>query len=255
MTNQQPNRASPIPVYRQIADVLRAEIEGGLQPGDKIASERKLADRFDVSVLTVRQAIALLRSEGLLESQQGKGVFVRSRPPILRSDSRRLSRAERAKGAGAFMTDAKQGGFRAQPETEVREEVATPRIAEILGVNPGDVVLVRDRLMLADGRPAQLATSYLPKDVTAGTLIEQADTGPGGTYARLEEAGHTLTEFEERIRVRMPTPEESVALHLGAGVPVILVTRLAYSGERVVEVNEMVMAGDRYELVHHIPAT
>jgi len=61
------------------------------------------------------------------------------------------------------------------------------RFAATLEIEPGTEVLVRDRIMFADDEPVQLATSYLPRDITRGTVIENEDTGPGGVYARLEE--------------------------------------------------------------------
>lgn len=64
-------------LYRQIADALRDSIYGGELPGgSKLPSENALADRFMTTRVTVRKAIALLRSEGLVTSSQGKGVFV-----------------------------------------------------------------------------------------------------------------------------------------------------------------------------------
>ena len=54
-------------------------------------------------------------------------------------------------------------------------------------------------------------------------MIEQVDTGPGGIYARLEDAGHILARFTEEVGARMPTPEERRALQLATGVPVLTV--------------------------------
>jgi len=109
--------------------------------------------------------------------------------------------------------------------------------------------------MLADGQSLKLAVSYLPHELVKGTRIEQPDTGPGGTYARLEEMGHRLARFEERVTARMPSPDEARSLDLRPGTPVILVARTAYAtGNRPVEICDTVMAADRYELVYDIPA-
>ena len=101
--------------------------------------------------------------------------------------------------------------------------------------------------------PTKLADSYLPSDIAVGR-IREPDTGPGGTYARIEEAGHRLTHFDERVLFRMPDPEECRRLRLGAGIPVIDQTRIAHAGERPVEVFKAVMAGDKHELEYRIPA-
>ena len=66
------------PKYHRIADALRADIQNGkLQPGDRLPAETALTARFDVSLPTLRQAIGVLRAEGLIESRHGVGTFVK----------------------------------------------------------------------------------------------------------------------------------------------------------------------------------
>ncbi|GAA3695439.1 hypothetical protein GCM10022224_071380 [Nonomuraea antimicrobica] len=66
------------PGYLQIADDLRAQIQGGsLAPGTPLPSTAQLADRYDASLSVVKMAVGILRNEGLVIGQQGKGVFVR----------------------------------------------------------------------------------------------------------------------------------------------------------------------------------
>ncbi|MFD1932985.1 GntR family transcriptional regulator [Nonomuraea mangrovi] len=66
------------PGYLQIADDLRAQIRGGsLAPGAPLPSTTQLAERYDASLSLVKMAVGVLRTEGLVVGQQGKGVFVR----------------------------------------------------------------------------------------------------------------------------------------------------------------------------------
>ncbi|MGW2152268.1 GntR family transcriptional regulator [Nonomuraea sp. NPDC001699] len=66
------------PGYLQIADDLRAQINGGsLAPGAPLPSTAQLAERYDASLSVVKMAVGILRNEGLVIGQQGKGVFVR----------------------------------------------------------------------------------------------------------------------------------------------------------------------------------
>ncbi|MGW5157526.1 GntR family transcriptional regulator [Nonomuraea wenchangensis] len=66
------------PAYLQIADDLRAQIRGGsLAPGAPLPSTTKLAEQYDASLSVVKLAVGVLRTEGLVIGQQGKGVFVR----------------------------------------------------------------------------------------------------------------------------------------------------------------------------------
>ena len=250
------DRTSDRPVYRQIADQLRDAIgRSEFPPGAKLPSERVLMDRYQTSRVTVRQAIAVLGAEGLINIEHGRGVFVRTRPPLRRLGRERLGRREREARKGAFLSDALAAGREASAEVEVARGVAPLEVAERLHLSQGDQVLIRRRRMLADGQPVQLATSYLPLQLAKGTQIEQVDTGPGGTYARLEELGHRLARFQEDVSARMPLPDEARALRLGAGIPVIRVVRTAFDEQgAAVEVNDMVLAADRYELTYVLPA-
>jgi GntR family transcriptional regulator len=207
------------PAYRQIADQLRAAIVGGrLEPGAQLPSERALMDTYRAARGTVRQAIATLRAEGLVDIEQ---------------EGRR-------------------------PEVQVLEVAprpAPPEIARLLQIDEGSQVLARRRRYLADGQPMEIATSYLPWELVQGTKITESDTGPGGIYARLEEMGHRLKRFTEDVRARMPLPEEARALQLPPGVPVFVLVRVAFDTEgRPVEVCDTVMAADRYVLSYELPA-
>lgn len=140
-------------------------------------------------------------------------------------------------------------------QVSVRRESADERIAADLHIAVGDEILVRERVMSADGQPVQLATSWLPRTLTAGTAIERTNTGPGGIYARLEKAGYQLDHFVERVTCRVASDAESSALQLSRGSPVLAVTRTAYDTNGTpVETNDMVLAGDRYELIYELPA-
>lgn len=69
----------PRPPYHQIADDLRQAIRSGkLAPGKKVDSSRDLAAKYGVAAMTVHQAIRVLRDEGLVDSFQGRGVFIRA---------------------------------------------------------------------------------------------------------------------------------------------------------------------------------
>ncbi|MGH3921739.1 MAG: hypothetical protein ACRDTT_02495 [Pseudonocardiaceae bacterium] len=91
---------------------------------------------------------------------------------------------------------------------------ASPEIADLLQIPAGSEVLVRDRQIgERGGPPLQLAISYLPGPLVRGTVLEQADTGPGGIYDRPEEMGHTL-HWIERITTRMAGDQFEVAYTL-----------------------------------------
>jgi GntR family transcriptional regulator len=244
------DRRSGVPAFRQVAADLREKITSGvLAPGERLPSERELVDEYGVSRPTVRDAVNLLRSEGLVTSEHGRGVFVRPPASIQRLARARLSREARERNRGAFLADAAARGFTPSTSVKVSFEQADDRVAGYLAVDAGTEVTLRDRVMRADGLVVQLAVSRLPRELTRDTAIEQVDTGPGGAYARLEERGHRLASFVEHVGARMPTPEEASLLQLAEGVPVVTVTRVAYREDGTpVEMNDMVLAADRYQL-------
>ncbi|MBY5161462.1 GntR family transcriptional regulator [Salsipaludibacter albus] len=252
------DRRSDRPAYRQIADQLRSDIDDGdLQPGSKVPSERSLMERYGAARGTVRQALAELRTEGLIEVHHGKGAFVRARAPIHRLAHDRFARRHREEGRAAFLAEMEAEGRAATVEVDyVGAEQAPEWVATALGLDAREEVLVRRRRYLDAGEPIEIATSYLPLEIAAGTAIAEENTGPGGIYARLEDLGHRLEQFTEDVSARMPHPDEARALELAAGVPVVRVVRHAISADgKVLELCDTIKAADRYILSYALPAS
>lgn len=246
------DKTSGVPRHRQIAADLREKITSGVwAPGEKLPSERSMIDLYGVSRPTIRDALELLRAEGMVVTEHGRGVFVRPPAQIQRLARSRLSRAARAENRGAFLADAAAKGFTPSSSVRVGFEPADARTAEVLAISEGDEVTVRDRVMRANGLVVQLAVSRLPREITRGTAIEEVDTGAGGAYQRLEDAGHEIGSYVEEVGARMPTPDEAGTLQLGPGTPVITVTRVAYRTDgRPLEMNDMTLPADRYRLTY-----
>lgn len=254
--------ASDRPIYKQIADALRQRLDAGeYGAGDKLPSESELMRQFGASRATVRKAFDVLMGEGRVESRRGVGIFVRIPPSALfvLRDTDRLKRKtwgadKHSSRRRPFERDAEESGARFRQEIRQLMEVPAPaNVARHLAVNEGDLVFVRRRRISLDGRPAHLGDSYLPLDIAVGALREH-DTGPGGTYARIEDAGHRLSHFDEQLTFRMPTSTERRALRLGPGVPVVDLVRIAHTRTRPLECFVAVMAGDRYRFAYEIAA-
>src|SRR5690606_16358529 len=140
-----------------------------------------------------------------------------------------------------FVADAKAAGQTYTVDNlRITREKPSETIAELLGVDRRRKnVVVRRRRYLLDGHPVELAASYIPVEIAAGTKIEEPDTGPGGIYARMEEQGFTFGPFHEDIRARMPRPDEVTELLMAPGVPVLDLVRVARDVEgRPLEVCE-----------------
>jgi GntR family transcriptional regulator len=245
------------PVYKQIADHLRTAIaRGRLREGDQLPSEVQLMSHYSVARMTIRNAMRLLQDEGLVTAEHGKGVYVRSRPPVRRLASDRFAQRYRKEGKAAFVAEAEQVGATPQVDLiQVSESQPSAEVADRLGIADDDSVVVRSRRYLLDGKPVEMAVSYIPADLARGTPICDPNPGPGGIYARLEEQGHLLGRFTEDVTARMPTPQEARLLNLSPGVPVFRLVRTAYDMDnRAVEVCDTVMAADAYQLSYELPA-
>lgn len=76
------DKNSSIPMYQQIVDTLRSEIlRGKYHASGNLGTHKELAERFGVSMITIRKAMQLLAEEGLVDIKQGKGTFVRDSVP------------------------------------------------------------------------------------------------------------------------------------------------------------------------------
>ncbi|WP_030061761.1 GntR family transcriptional regulator [Streptomyces novaecaesareae] len=239
--------------YRQLADDLRTGIVNGVYPpGTVLPRIADLAEEYGISKQTAREAIAVLEAEGLVEVVRRRGTVVRSIP-----QRRRLSRVRQVlRDERGYYFDPAARPWVALRKPTIAWAPAPRDLCSLLNSAPDAEVLVRDRLMGSpDNRqPTQLATSYLPAAVARGTRLAQADTGPGGIYDILErELGYGPLAWHETITSRMPTPDESTALHVPKGTPLLRIIRTATSPDgTVVEVNDTRMRADEYEIGYPI---
>ena len=104
--------------------------------------------------------------------------------------------------------------------------------------------------------PVQLATSWLPLDIAAGTQLAEVDTGPGGSYSRLADLGHGPAEFTEAIQLRLPDDSERDWLRMDVEQRVYFIRRTARdAGGRAVEVTDTVLPAHQWELLYTWPAS
>ncbi|MEV8532850.1 GntR family transcriptional regulator [Streptomyces sp. NPDC051211] len=252
MTSQGSSRQ---PKYQRIADALRTAIQAGeYGPGDRLPGENDIMAAYEVARMTARQALGVLQNEGIAEARKGAGVFVRDFKPLRRRGIQRLAREQWGSGRSVWSSDTGDRDL-VVDQIDVREEEASDRVADVLNLAAGSRVWARGRRFVLDGKPVLFATSYLPSDIVAASAITQADTGPGGTYARLAELGHKPVHFREEIRSRMPSTDEAERLALSMGTPVIQIVRTAFAeGGRAVEVNEMTLDSASYVLEYDFDA-
>ncbi|PSK95641.1 GntR family transcriptional regulator [Murinocardiopsis flavida] len=233
-------------------ELREAIIRGEIAPGTTLPRETDLEERYGASRTTVRRAVEELEAEGLVEKVRRRGTVVRRSPARTRlTRSRRVYRDD----IGYFFDRTAQG-WRALETPTITRVPAPADVARLLGVEPGGDVTARSRIMGEPdtGEATQVAVSYLSPDAVAELpVLAEPDTGPGGIYDRMEEAGHSPLEWEEAISARMPSPEEARLLALAPGVPVLRIVRTTRTpGGRVLEVNATVLSAERFEIGYAI---
>ena len=246
------------PASRRIADELREQItRGDLPPGGRLPSERELARRYGTARNTAREALGILAAEGLVVAQHGRGVFVRTRPPLMRLGADRYSRQAREQtGLSPFRSEVTRQGRTPHAECRSITRIPAPaEVAERLGLPPDTLVVARENRYLADGQPVQVGITYIPVEVAAASPVATAtNLGPGGIYARFEELGHRIAHIREEITARMPNPAETTGLAIPPGVPVLELLHTSYNPDhQPFEVTRLVLRADLNGLDYHIP--
>jgi len=212
-------RDSPVPYYYQLEGFLREQIQHGTwKPGEKIPSEAELCAAFDVSRTVVRQALNELVQEGVLYRRKGKGTFV-SEPKIRESLVQHLT---------GFYEDTVALGLK--PSTKVLEQKvipAAPKIADALGLEEGDPVIMIDRLRFVDGEPILLVITYVPYRLCPELVNEDVSTQ--SLYAILEKKyGLELIYGRRTLEAVAATKEEAELLQIEEGDPIVLLRSISY---------------------------
>jgi DNA-binding GntR family transcriptional regulator len=234
------------PKYRRIAEAMRASIRtGDYPPGHRLPPESGLAERFDVSVPTVRQALAVLRAEGLLQSRHGVGTFVRQ---VRRLQRRSRERYGASRGRQGLLNNSLRHEITFAGQTPAPDE-----IAERLGIEPGTPVVLRRRTLHSrdNGEIEELGASWMLVDVAGGTYLEEPKVVPQALFRCVEElTGRKYAEATDRWVARLPTAAEATAFRLATGAPVLHVVHTARDTEgEILEISESVWPADRIEII------
>ncbi len=233
------NRSSPLPLYYQLKEVLKAKIESGeLRPHERIPSETELVQLFHVSRMTVRQALVELENEGFIRRRQGQGTFVAE--PKLRQGLLRLT---------SFTEDMRARGMR--PGARVLEVrlLQAPELLPRLKAEPEEEFVKIQRVRLADGEPMALETSFLRRRFCPG--IEELDLTDRSLYETLRERfGLELGWAEQAIEAKLADEYEAEVLRVQVGTPMLLMERTTYlaDGSTPIEHVRSSYRGDRYQL-------
>jgi GntR family transcriptional regulator len=247
-----PGLEQPRARYKQVAEQLRDAIKrGDYAAGETLPSQPELARRYDLNQSSISRAMAMLQSEGWIRTEHGRGSVVLEVPTVKRI--RRIDKDYRSQpGGSSYAEEIAKSGLK--PHTELVQceaVVPPPQIAEVLQLEEAGEALIRKRHMFAEGRPIQIAASYIPMEVAGSIDIAMPDTGPSGMYARIAERGFGPVRFTEDIEVRGSTEHEAAFLNIAVGQPVFAILRTAFDAEgRPVETCLNVLAALQWRLTY-----
>jgi GntR family transcriptional regulator len=201
------DRRSAAPMYDQLRRLI---IEGiardGLQPGDPLPGEHRLCEQYGISRTVVRQALAQLEHEGLVERVKGKGTFV-ARPRTSESLVHTL--------IGLYDDVARRGGHVHSDVRRHERILADDEVADALEIPSGSPVVVLERLRLVDGEPWSLSTTWMPEDV--GDVTLGVDLGDASLYGVLGEHGFRATHGVRSAEATVATHDQATLLGVSAG--------------------------------------
>jgi GntR family transcriptional regulator len=230
------NRSSPIPLYYQLIEHIRNQIESGVyEPGDTIPTEIELMEQFDVSRATVRQSIQYLVNEGYVRRVKAKGTFVNTRP-------------EKPKFIGTlkgFAQEMSQRGVAFSTKVLEKHVVPAPlHVSEKLNIATDSRVFHLNRLRFIHYEPVLIANSFIPEQLCQH--IEEIDFEQNSLYDVLER-DYTITLHHGRrdFEPAMPsTSEEARLLDISPKTPILYVESLVYTEQNTpVEYVEIKMQG------------
>ena len=251
--------------YDRISADLRRKIrDGHLAPGERMPAETALRDVYGVSLLTMRRALDVLAVEGLIERRQGLGNFVRTP----RQRVRRTNERYQWEKARALLPDHERGREGTSEHdtgltlpdlrfsAEYKQIDADDDLAEAFAVAVGTRLLRRTYRTASrdEVSPLSVSRSHLVLDMIEGNpaLLDAGnEPWPGGTYHQLRTVGIEIDRIMDEITARPPTRDEAEELGAREGVSLLVMRKTAVdTGGRVVDVADVLLAGDRTELVY-----
>ncbi len=192
--------------YEQITEQLRSEInENRFEPGDKLPSEKRLCEYFDVSRVTVRQALQNLEHQGLIYRKQGLGAFVSeekvNQPLVQLSD---------------FSEDMRRAGYTSSSKLiSLKKVKAIAEINAILDLDNDTPLIQVDRVRLANNKPIAVDVTWLP--ASYGQLLFDENLTTQTIYQVLEEK-FNIPITGGRYKITATIADEYIASHLGIKV-------------------------------------
>src|SRR6266536_603586 len=247
--------ARPHSRYLDIAASMRERILAGeWEPGTTLPRIADLASGYEVNRDTMGRAIAVLESEGLVWAVARRGTIVRHGLVRPRRQRGNLVKGNLVGGSPGYSFPAASGQevwHHHMPPAAGPRPLTDPRIAQMLSVEPGSMIMCRHRVTgPVTEPPYQISDSWIhPRGVAEVPEVADQEPAPSAWIYRLEQAGHGPIEWTETHRARMPTQQEAAELQIPLVLPVLEIVRVGRSARdgKAIEVTTYVIPSDRVE--------
>ena len=226
----------------QVADVLRRQVLHGLVGDGLLPSETSLADEFGVSRNTVREALDLLREEGLVERVPGVGTVV--------AGSKYLHGIDHLRG----LAETLKGHGQVRNEVRISEVLPAPTtVARRLELAPGEQVVYLERRRFVDDVPLSLDLTYVVQDL--GLQLLEENLSGRDVFVLLEQiAGVPLGEAELTLEAIAADSHSAAILDVPSGAPLLMLERLTRLDDgRPVDLEFIRFRGDRITMRGTVP--
>ncbi|MFT0548680.1 GntR family transcriptional regulator [Allopusillimonas ginsengisoli] len=200
------SKTDPVPLYSQLARLIEDEIScGKLAPGDALPTERELCEAYEVSRVTVREAIAVLKRKELVETRRGSGNYVTKHETVNRD----------LLGVHNFDLQIEASGHTNQLNLlEFEEDAQSRYVAEVLGV-PADTSFIKVvRLRSADDIPLFIETIYLSRSRFSGLVADDFLSTKLFSKKLLEEYKTEISEITLMLDPVLLRENEAAVLHV-----------------------------------------
>lgn len=229
------------PIYKIIENEIKSKItRGELNSGDLVPSENELKDQYQVSRMTVRQALNNLVNDGYLYRHKGKGTFI-----SLRKIEKNIH------GVRSFTEEMAATNRKVSNKILVFETIEAPDdIAEKLFLNPKDEVIHIERVRYGNEIPVLFEQLYIPANLFK--TIEKSNL-EGSFYKYIEkELGMQISYCIQSIEAISSDSKVSIALEVNKHVPTLLILRNTFlSNGRPFEYVRSYYRADQYKFVQH----
>ncbi|WDR90990.1 GntR family transcriptional regulator [Burkholderia ambifaria] len=229
---------SAAPLYVQIKDTLRARIlDGTYAPHSRMPSEHELCAMFDVSRITVRQALGDLQKEGLLFKLHGKGTFV-SKPKAFQNVTSLQGFAEAMSSMGYEIVNQLRS---------VRTVKADRHLATKLNVPEGAPLVEIHRVRLLNREPVSLEQTWVPEAL--GKRLAGADLATRDIFLILEnDCGVPLGHADVSIDAILADDDIVDALRVEESSPVLRIERLTHDASGTpIDYEHLYFRGDAFQ--------